>query len=155
MPAPEGNSNAMKFPTPDDRQALCKAYIDHVESGLSDECFPECDPQTLRQYVADFPVDFDTNAMERASRNRQLFWEKTGRDGTVGKIKGFNSRSWQFNMANRFDWRVKSDNTLKFPKDGAQDLADKFLSDVAESPKPADTAADAAKADQGATGKAA
>lgn len=117
----------MKFKTPEERQALCQAYIEHVESGLSDECFPECDPQTLRRYIADFPVDFDTDAMEVACRRRQLFWEKAGRDGTMGKITGFNASSWRFNMGNRFGWHEKREDTLKVPTDPIQDLTNKLF----------------------------
>jgi hypothetical protein len=119
MSAPEGNTNGMKFKTPEDRKAHQEAYIAHVESGLSDECFPECDPQTLRKYVAEFPIDFDTEMIGQAQRNRRLFWEKAGTDGTMGKIEGFNASSWKFNMANRFGWAEKREDKVTLPKDGA------------------------------------
>ena len=50
MAAPPDNNYAMKFPLPEDRKALCAIYVLHVESGLSDECFPACDPTTLKKY---------------------------------------------------------------------------------------------------------
>src|SRR3954471_3004390 len=125
MPAPEGNNFASKFPTPETRKKLCVDYITHVESGLSDECFPECDPQTLRKYMADYPDDFDTDLIERSRRKRQLFWETAGRDGTMGLIKGFNSKSWSFNMQNRFGWREKREDNLKVQRDPAAELMGK------------------------------
>src|SRR4051812_7712117 len=83
MSAPEGNIFATKFPTPESRKKLCAAYIAHVESGLSDECFPECDPQTLRKYIAECSDDFDADKIEVSRRKRQLFWEVMGRDGAM------------------------------------------------------------------------
>jgi len=133
MPAPEGNHNAQKFPIPESRQQLCSDYIVHVESGLSDECFPECDPATLKSYIANFPVDFDTDRIEVARRKRQLFWESAGRDGTMGRIKEFNALSWKFNMGNRFDWKEKGEDTVKVHKDGTADLASALLGEVVSS----------------------
>lgn len=138
MSAPSENANAMKFPEPQERRKLCQAYIAHVESGLSDECFPDCDPQTLRRYVADFPIDFDTAAMDRAQRNRQLFWEKAGKDGMMGEIEGFNATFWKFNMQNRFGWKDKREETV-VPKDAAAELMGKMFDKATAQ---ADTAAD-------------
>ncbi len=102
------NDFAMKFKTPASRRKLCKDYIKHIESGLSDECFPECDPQTLKKYVELYPKDFDTDLMIKSRRMRRLFWEEMGLRGSNGKIKGFNAKSWEFNMKNRFkEWRDK------------------------------------------------
>lgn len=122
MPAPEDNINAMKYKTPEERQALCAAYAAHVESGLSDECFPECDMDTLHRYEADFPVDFPTDMLQAARRKRQLFWEKAGRDGTMGQIEGFNASSWKFNMSNRFGWKEKREDETTIKADPAQKL---------------------------------
>ena len=103
-----GNNNAMKFKSSKDRKRLCAEYILHVRSGLSVECFPLCDPQTLRKYVEQFPSDFDIGLMEQARRERIQYWETIGRDGTIGKIRGFNAKSWQFNMQNRAGWKERS-----------------------------------------------
>ena len=91
MTAPIGNDYALKLPTPEDRKQFCAIYIGHLKTGLSDECFPECDPSTFKRYVREFPDDFDTDKIEVARRKRQLFWERAGRDGTMGEIKGFNA----------------------------------------------------------------
>lgn len=132
MPAPEGNDFAAKFKTPEERKQLCSEYIAHVESGLSDECFPACDPVTLKKYIQLYPVDFDTDAMIRAKRKRQLFWEEVGRDGTVGKIKGFNSKSWQFNMQNRFGWKEKREEDVNLKNDRAKELMQRLYDEAGE-----------------------
>lgn len=106
-----GNTNAMKFKTAEERKALCAVYCIHVEQGLSDESFPECDMQTLKHYREEYPLDFDTVEIEKSRRTRQLLWEKAGLDGTMGRIPGFNAATWKFNMANRFRWRDRSDVT--------------------------------------------
>lgn len=135
MTAPADNTLAMKFKTPEEREALCQAYIAHVESGLSDECFPECDPQTFRRYLRDFPDDFDTDLIQKARRKRQLFWEDMGRTGSMGAIKGFNALSWRFNMGNRFGWHEKKEETLTVKQYGAAALAQAVLNPAeAETP---------------------
>lgn len=134
MAAPEDNNYAMKFKTPEERQALRDAYIQHIQSGLSDECFPECDMDTFHRYEQDFPEDFPTDMLNAARRRRQLFWEKAGVDGTMGQIKGFNAKSWQFNMGNRFGWKEKREDTVKIPKDAAQELSEKLMGKAATLP---------------------
>lgn len=111
----EGNNLSLKFKTPEERKKLLDNYVFHVTNGYSDESFVPCDMQTFRRYVRDFPSDFDTDRITEARRQRQLFWENVGRDGTTGSIQGFNASSWKFNMANRFDWREKKDvdHTIK------------------------------------------
>jgi hypothetical protein len=121
MSAPAGSSHASKSPTPESREKLCNDYITHIESGLSDECFPECGLQTLKKYVADYPDDFDTDLIERSKRKRRLFRERMGRDGALGEIQGYNAKSWSFNIQNRFGWREKREDHLKVQRDPAAD----------------------------------
>lgn len=118
------NNNAMKYKTPEERQALCKAYCDHISKGLSDTCFPECDMETFKDYRNKFAVDFDSDAITTAQRKRQLFWETIGINGTLGiphnyktktgiekESKQFNAMSWKYNMSNRFGWKERQDMT--------------------------------------------
>ena len=127
-----GNDFNMKFKTPESRKVVCASYIAHVESGLSDECFPDCDMDTFHRYERDFPEDFPTDLLDQARRIRRLFWERAGRDGTIGKIKGFNSKSWQFNMMNRFMWNDRRQDDVNFQRDGAADLAAILIDDCKE-----------------------
>jgi hypothetical protein len=50
-----------------------------------------------------------SEAVKRAERISQGWWEKQGRIATFGGVDGFNSTSYIFNMKNRFkaDWRDK------------------------------------------------
>ena len=62
---------------------------------------------TFLLYCAKYPNEFPTDMIEQARRERMLFWERIGIEGTTGKIQGYNSRSWEFNMKNRFRWSEK------------------------------------------------
>lgn len=50
-------------------------------------------------------------AVKKAERLSQGWWEKKGREATFGGIDGFNATSFIFNMKNRFkaDWRDKQE----------------------------------------------
>ena len=63
--------------------------------------------------MKEYPEDFDTDIIERARRERRLFWESMGVKGTAGEIKGFNAKSWDFNMKNRFNWADKRIQEIK------------------------------------------
>ncbi|MGE0536655.1 MAG: hypothetical protein AB7O68_16915 [Pirellulales bacterium] len=122
-----GTKNGEKFKTPEQRQTLFDAYCEHVRKGYSDQSFPECDVRTLEYYVIRYASALQADLIERARRERQLFWEKLGTAGTGGKVRGFNALSWKFNMQNRFDWREKKDERVTVERDGAADLAEALL----------------------------
>lgn len=106
-PAPKGNQRATKFDTPEKRQKLCEKWCAHMRMGCTKESFEECDPQTFRRYVKDFPSDFDIDAINAAERGGRLKWEKWGIGGTLGQIKNFNSSCYKFNVSNRYGWVEK------------------------------------------------
>jgi len=113
--APNGNKYALKFDTPKARAGLFKAILDHLSDGLSKACFPLCDWDTVEKYMTEFPLEFPADQIKRAIRMGQCEWEKLGKSGARGKIKGFNAKAWEFNMKNRYDWREKTDNIVKNP----------------------------------------
>lgn len=91
-----------QFQTAAQRKKLLEEYIEHCKQGLSDECFPPCHIEVFDILAAQYPDIFDIDAIERARRERQLFWEKLGITGTLGKIRGFNAASWKSGMQERF-----------------------------------------------------
>ena len=101
------NNFAEKFKTQIQRKKLLTEYLNHICCGYSDKSFTLCDMDTFVHYCKKYPNDFPTDMIERAKRERMLFWEKIGIEGTTGKIPGYNSRSWEFNMKNRFKWSEK------------------------------------------------
>ena len=101
------NNFAEKFKTQIQRKKLLDEYIRHISCGYSDKSFTLCDMDTFIHYCNKYPNDFPTDIIERAKRERLFFWERIGIEGTTGKIPGYNSRSWEFNMKNRFRWSEK------------------------------------------------
>lgn len=91
-----------RFQTVAQKKKLLAEYIEHCKQGLSDECFPPCSIDVFDACAALNPDIFDIDALERARRERQLFWEKLGITGTLGKIRGFNAASWKSGMQERF-----------------------------------------------------
>lgn len=90
------------FETAAEKKKLLGEYVEHCKQGLSDECFPPCTIEVFNRLAAQSPGIFDIDAIERARRERQLFWEKLGITGTLGKIRGFNAASWKSGMQERF-----------------------------------------------------
>lgn len=111
MAAPKGNNYAEKFKTPEERKALLDAYVAHAKTGLSDEAFAPCDMDTFKEYCKKYPEDFPTDIVRGAQVARRIFWEQLGVSGTAGKLPGFNAKSWEFNMKNRFKWKDRTDVT--------------------------------------------
>jgi len=109
MAAPKKNNYNTKWKTAKERQDACKRFCDHLKQGLSFDCWAEADFDTIKRYIKDFPEDFHPDLINLAKREAKTFWEKVGIDGTIGKIKGFNAKSWEFNLKNRYGWRDKYD----------------------------------------------
>lgn len=90
------------------REEYDEILIDHMSKGLSFESFGavvDVYKEALYEWVKKHPSF--ANAKKTGSLKSQLFWEKIGISGTVGKINGFNNGSWIFNMKNRFNWADK------------------------------------------------
>lgn len=101
------NNFAEKFKTKQQRKKLLTEYLKHISGGYSDKSFTFCDMDTFVNYCNKYPNDFPTDMIEKGRRERMFFWEKIGIEGTTGKLQGYNSRSWEFNMKNRFKWSEK------------------------------------------------
>lgn len=87
---------------------FCQMLIDHMAGGLSFESFAaviKVNQDSLHEWVKVY-TEF-SEAKKVAWAQNQLFYEKMGVAGMAGKIPGFNSTTWIFNMKNRFKWRDK------------------------------------------------
>ena len=85
------------------KKAFCKELIKHMKQGLSYETFPAVigvSTQTLYDWEKRHPEYLE--AKRTAWVEYQLFWEKMGVHGTAGKLKGFNSTSYIYNVKCRF-----------------------------------------------------
>jgi hypothetical protein len=124
MSAPEGNNYNMKWKTPEERKAACESVCKHLEQGLSQNCFPDADWDTVERYMKEFPQDFPSEKIKEARRKGRMLWEGMGRDGAFGKVPNFNATSWIFNMKNRYkeDWRDKHEHG--FTNSQGQDIAE-------------------------------
>lgn len=69
-----------------------------------------------------------SEAVKKAERLSQGWWEREGRKATFGGIDGFNATSFIFNMKNRFkqDWRDKTEVEHDITAEAAVALAGWF-----------------------------
>ena len=100
--ARSNNTGNGEFQTAAQKKKLLADYIEHCKQGLTDGCFPPCDIQTFNEIATLNPDIFPVRAIERARRERQLFWEKIGITGALGKIRGFNAASWKEGVRGQF-----------------------------------------------------
>jgi hypothetical protein len=90
----------------EDRLWLAKKLLRHLEDGYSMDCFYFVSRAYLRSLFEQFPEDFPAEDIERARLKGQLMWEDIGKRQSEGTCLG-NSRSWYYNMSNRFGWTDK------------------------------------------------
>jgi hypothetical protein len=92
------------------REEYCELVIDHMAKGHSFDSFGGavgvCN-QTLYNWASKYP-EFE-QAKREGFAKAQLFWEKIGIAGVVGKVPGFNVTGWIFNMKNRFKWHDRQE----------------------------------------------
>lgn len=90
------------------KKEYCDLLEAHLASGLSFKSFAgtiNTTEDSLHQWKnkhEDFAL-----SKKKGIAKCSLFWERLGRSGVAGKINGFNTGAWIFNMKNRFGWRDK------------------------------------------------
>lgn len=92
----------------DVRRAVFKKLLSHLRQGYSIDSFEMLAPQAIQEYIKEFPDEFIASEIERATRAGKNEWESIGKRQATGDCLG-NSRSWYYNMANRYGWREKVD----------------------------------------------
>lgn len=91
-----------------ERRRIFKELCDHLGKGLSMECFPALSDTSIKSYLKLYPEEFCEEELKNAFRKGRDWWEGIGRRQASGDCLG-NSRTWYYNMANRYGWREKLD----------------------------------------------
>ena len=84
----------------------CELVIQYMSKGFSKDVVAAklgISRDTLYEWAKKHDDFSDT--IKRGEVKSLYFWEKTGIDGMMGKIKGFNAIMWIFIMKNRFRYR--------------------------------------------------
>lgn len=91
-----------------ERRKIFRELCTHVAAGYSIDCFAPISDQSIRKYLKTYPEEFIEEELANAMREAKAYWEDLGKRQSNGSCLG-NSRSWFYNMANRFGWREKID----------------------------------------------
>lgn len=102
------------------RKELFLSLCEHLSQGLSIQCFSKVAPRFLKEVMTKFPEDFPQDVIELAITDGQDWWENLGKDQSNGKNPG-NSRTWYYNMSNRYGWCDKVD--LKAKHEGSLNVS--------------------------------
>lgn len=89
-----------------ERKRVFKELCDHVQGGLSLESFGPLSPVSIKKYLKAYKEEFIEEELEDALRKGRGYWESIGKRQANGECLG-NSRTWFYNMANRYGWREK------------------------------------------------
>ena len=95
-----------------ERKKIFAELCSHVKGGYSLQCFPPVSEHTIREWLKAYPEEFIEEELALALRAGQSGWEEIGRKQSNGSCLG-NSRSWYYNMVNRYGWREKVDVTAE------------------------------------------
>lgn len=96
----------------DFRKKLFKGLLQHVSAGYCIDSYPSLSVEVINNCLKSYPLEWPQEELEEAKRRGKVFWESVGRDQSLGRCLG-NSRSWYYNMANRYGWRDKLDVTAE------------------------------------------
>ena len=91
-----------------ERRRICNALCAHLSEGYSFESFSEISTNSLKRYMNLYKEEFDQEEIEIARQKGRDAWERIGHAQANGQCLG-NSRTWFYNMSNRFGWRDKID----------------------------------------------
>ena len=88
---------------PTERRRIFKDICVHLSTGYSLDCFPDLAIECIQGYIKSYPDEFVQEELEEALRRGKVYWEGIGNRQARGDCLG-NSRSWQYNMINRYRW---------------------------------------------------
>ena len=91
-----------------ERRKIFKELLAHVEQGLSLESFGPLSDVSIKKYLNLYKEEFIEEELNESKRKGRSYWETIGKRQANGECLG-NSRTWFYNMANRFGGREKLD----------------------------------------------
>lgn len=94
------------------RRIIFKELIEHLLRCRSIDCFYAISEETIYEFCNKYPSEFKLDEIIEAKRQAKEAWEKIGHDQSTGLCLG-NSRSWYYNMSNRYGWSDKVDVKAK------------------------------------------
>jgi hypothetical protein len=89
------------------RRRIFSELLKHLEKGLSLDCFAELSEQTILEHCERYPEEFVKEKIIESGRKAKEMWETIGYQQSKGQCLG-NSRSWVYNMINRYGWTDKT-----------------------------------------------
>ncbi len=92
----------------DARIELCRQLCSHLADGYSIECFSEVSTKRLARLMDTYEGEFPAETIDKARNVGRYGWELIGKRQADGRCLG-NSRTWFYNMSNRYGWRDKVD----------------------------------------------
>ena len=96
------------------KKEYCQMLREHMAEGLSYTTFQAVifvSIETLYTWEKKHPAFLE--AKKQGFAAGQMFWEKMGRSGAAGKLQGFQTGAWVFNMKNRFRWKDRQEITME------------------------------------------
>ena len=90
------------------KKEMCQQAINFMSKGYSKDAtcaHLKISVDTMYQWIK--KNEEFSEAIKEGQLQSLMFWETLGTSGAMGKISGFNSASWIFNMKNRHGWRDK------------------------------------------------
>lgn len=90
------------------RKEIFQLLLKHVEKGFSLDSFEHASDDSIRKYLKTYKEEWSEEELQQAQRKGKSMWEDVGFRQANGQCIG-NSRSWYYNMANRYGWREKLD----------------------------------------------
>lgn len=90
------------------RREIFQLLLKHVEKGFSLDSFEHASDDSIRKYLKLYKEEWNEEELRQAQRKGKGLWEDIGFRQANGQCIG-NSRSWYYNMANRYGWREKLD----------------------------------------------
>lgn len=94
--------------SPVERTKCFKKLLQHLATGYSIDCFTDLSEKSIKEFIEKYPEEFCEEELLDAVRDGKQYWEGLGVRQSNGTCMG-NSRSWYYNMVNRYGWREKVD----------------------------------------------